>query len=119
DEENPVGRRGGLRVVGDHDDGLPQLVGAAAEQRENLRARSRVEVAGRLVGKEHGRPGDEPPGDRDALLLATGKLRRLVLAALLDSHRAQQLVDPGALRLAAGARKWQEDMLFRRYQASQ
>ena len=50
--EDAVGDRGGARVVGDHDDRLPVGVAAVAEQREDLGARSRVEVAGRLVGED-------------------------------------------------------------------
>ena len=46
-----------------------------AQQREDLRARLRVEVAGRLVGEDDRRPADERAGDRDALALAAGELR--------------------------------------------
>ncbi len=38
-----------------------------------------VEVAGRLVGEDHPRFGDERPGDGDALLLATGQLAGAVV----------------------------------------
>ena len=44
------------------------------------RRRSRVEVAGGLVGEDHARADDERPGDRDALLLAAGEVRREVEA---------------------------------------
>ena len=47
----------------------------------------RVEVAGRLVGEHHRRPRDERAGDRDALLLAAGELRRPVRAALGETDR--------------------------------
>ena len=39
---------------------------------------ARVEVAGRLVGEDEGRPADERPGDRDALALAAGQRARPV-----------------------------------------
>ena len=42
---------------------------------------ARVEVAGRLVGQEDGRVGDERAGDGDALLLAAGELRGVVAFA--------------------------------------
>ena len=41
---------------------------------------ARVEVAGRLVGEQQRRAVDQRPGDRDALLLPAGELRRLVVA---------------------------------------
>ena len=42
-------------VVGDHDHRLAELVDRAAQQRQHLLARVRVEVAGRLVGEHHRR----------------------------------------------------------------
>ena len=45
---------------------------------EDLAARRRVEVAGRLVGEHHARARDERAGDGDALLLAAGELGRAV-----------------------------------------
>src|SRR3712207_8940047 len=40
-----------------------------------------VEVSGRLVGHENRRVRHDRAGDRDALLLATGELRRIVVQA--------------------------------------
>ena len=40
-QQHAVGVRGGHRVVGDHDDGLPVLVDDRAQQRQHVRARSR------------------------------------------------------------------------------
>ena len=54
----------------------------------------RVEVAGRLVGDEHRRIGDDRARDRDALLLAARELPRVVLRAIRQAddlergHRA-------------------------------
>src|SRR3546814_7738458 len=47
EENDAVGPGCGDRVVGDHDDGLPVLVDAAAEQLQHLGARAGVEVSGR------------------------------------------------------------------------
>ena len=46
----------------------------AVEDRHHLLRGGRVEVAGRLVGEDHGRVGDERARDRDPLLLAAGEL---------------------------------------------
>jgi predicted ABC-type transport system involved in lysophospholipase L1 biosynthesis ATPase subunit len=54
--------------VRDHDGRLAVLVDRGAQQLEHARAGGGVEVAGRLVGEEHGRPADQGAGDRDALL---------------------------------------------------
>ena len=45
----------------------------------------RVEVAGRLVGDEDGRVGDDGARDGDALLLAAGELPRVVVHAVVEA----------------------------------
>src|SRR5918993_1164155 len=52
-------------------------------QLHHIGAGLRVEVAGRLVGEDHGRFADQRPGDGDALLLAARELGRAVGAAVL------------------------------------
>ena len=51
------------------------------EDADDLLGRVRVEVAGRLVGEQDGRIGDQGAGDRHALLLAAGELRGVVVLA--------------------------------------
>jgi hypothetical protein len=53
-----------------HDDGLPEVVDAAAQERKHLAARLGVQVAGRLVREDHIGTGQQCPGQRDALLLS-------------------------------------------------
>ena len=74
--EDAVGDRGRARIVGHHHDRLAVVVARAPEQREDLGARARVEVARRLVGEDDRRPRDERARDRDALLLAARELGR-------------------------------------------
>ena len=66
-------------IMGHEDDG--EAVGAVEllEHPEEFLAGARIKVAGRLVGQEHPRMVDQRPGDRHPLLLAAGKLRRLVV----------------------------------------
>jgi hypothetical protein len=61
--------------VRDHDD-RAALVGAGAQQPQDLRARGRVEVPGRLVGEQHRGVVDERACDREALLLPARELVR-------------------------------------------
>src|SRR3989304_5051475 len=65
---------GGLRVMGDHDDGLAMLPVELLQQAEDLLGGLAVEVAGRFVADQEGRVGDDRPGDCPALLLAAGTL---------------------------------------------
>jgi len=52
----------------------------------------RVEVAGRLVGKDQIGIGDEGSGDGDSLLLSTGELPRQVIEARTEPQVRQQLL---------------------------
>ena len=55
----------------------------------------RIEIAGRLVGEQHFGPVGDGAGNRHALLLAAGELRRAVIPALAEAERLEQLL--GAL----------------------
>src|SRR5687767_11192760 len=81
--------RGDVRLVRDHDDGLAELV-ESLQDREDLRARVRVEVPGRLVGEDHRRVVQERARDGDALLLSAGELARAVLHAVGEAHLSQR-----------------------------
>src|SRR5579864_2923353 len=50
---------GGVRVVGYHDDGLVELRAQQFEDGKNLVGRPRIKVAGRLVGDDESRVGDD------------------------------------------------------------
>ena len=50
----------------------------------------RVEVAGRLVGQDERRVGDDAPRDRDPLLLAAGELVREVVGRVSEPDRGQR-----------------------------
>ena len=58
-----------------------------AEQLEDLAARLRVEVAGRLVGEDHRRARDERSRDRDPLLLAARELGGPVVKPVAQPDR--------------------------------
>ena len=74
---------------------MPRLAVERLQEREHLEARPGVEVAGRLVGQEERRVGDQGPGDRDALLLAAGELVGRVVDPVVEADRAR--ARPGAL----------------------
>jgi hypothetical protein len=100
--------------VGDHHDGLAELVDRAPQQPEDLLRGRRVEVAGRLVGEDHGGLGGERARHRDALLLAAGQLGRAVGAAVRERDRLEQPLDAPVAVAAAGERERQPDVLLRR-----
>ena len=101
--------------MGDEDDRLAALVARPPQGVEDLGAGRVVEVAGRLVGEQERRPGDERAGDGDALLLAGRQLVRLValLAGQLDEvdDLADALGQLAARRVLAGDRERQRDVL--------
>ena len=67
-------------VVGDVDEGDPDLALDPLELDLHLLAQLQVERAERLVEQQHARAVDDRAGERDALALAAGELRRLALA---------------------------------------
>ena len=73
----PVGEGGHVGIVGDEQD-RPAAGMQVAQDGHHLGTAGAVEVAGRLVGQEQGRLGDQGAGDGDALLLPAGQLGRLV-----------------------------------------
>ena len=88
--QRAAGELRGLRVVGDHDDGLAVLAVEHLQQPEDLVRGLAVEVAGGLIAHEQLRVGDQRARDRDALLLAAGELPRLVLGAVREPHDLQR-----------------------------
>ena len=101
---------GQAQVVGDQDEG-----GAAAgvefeQQVADVLAGGMVERAGRFVGEQDARAGDEGTCQRHALLLATGQLARVVAGAMGQADLGQHLVHPCAV-LASGQFQRQCDVL--------
>ena len=113
EEEDAVGDRGCVRVVGDHDGGLAVARDGLAQEREDLAAGARVEVAGRLVREHHRRLRDERTRDRDPLLLAARELGGTVREPLGEADRGGQLLEPAGVGLLAGDRERQDDVLLR------
>ena len=114
EKERPVGDGGRLRVVGHHDERLAEGVDRLAQEVEDLLARRRVEVAGRLVGEDDHRLQDERAGDGHALLLASGELRRPVLAPVGRFDLLDDRVVPVLVHLGAAELEREEDVLLRR-----
>src|SRR4051794_5202554 len=85
----------GDRVVGDHDDALPELVHAATEQGEHVGGGAGVEVAGGLVGEDHCWASGQGPGAGHPLLLAAGQLTGTVSEAGAQVDGVDDLVQPG------------------------
>ena len=70
----------------DEYDGLVECVRYRLEKAQNLVARTRVEVAGRFVGKEYCGATDERTGYGDALLFAALKLVGIVFKLIRDGQ---------------------------------
>ena len=103
EEHDPVGVGGGHRIVGDHHDGLSHLADRLAHERQDLGARTGVEVAGRLVGEDDLRPAGQRPGHCHTLLLAAGQLRRSMAEPVAETDGVDHQV--AATRCRACARQ--------------
>ncbi len=58
---------------------LPSSRFETLQHREDFFRRCAIEVAGRFVGDDQRRVGDDCAGNRDALLLSARQLRRIVM----------------------------------------
>ena len=79
--------------MGDVDEGGAHLGLDALELDLHLAPQLEVERAQRLVEEQHARLVDEGPRHGDALLLATGELRRLAPRHGAELHQLQHVVD--------------------------
>ena len=82
-----------LLVVGDEHGRDVDLVVQAAQPGAQLGADVGVERAERLVEQQHARLDGERAGQRHALALAAGELRRVALVVAGEADDAEQLVD--------------------------
>ena len=76
EDESAVAARGDARIVGGDEQREAMFGSQSVEYGDNLGAGMGIQVAGRLVGQYDARMIDERAGDRHALLLAAGQLRR-------------------------------------------
>ena len=110
--DQPVGNVDRAIGVGGHfgvvryDDDRDALGVQPLEHPQDLVARLRIEVAGRLVGQQERGTIDEGPCNRHPLLLAAGHLRRLVVQPGGQPHLLEQrLGQPPGLATRVGARR--------------
>ena len=80
-----------VEVVGGDQRGHARRVDEMQQRIEHVLGGVRVEVAGRLVGKDEARGVGQRAGDGGALLLAAGQLRGTVIDAIGEAEGAEQL----------------------------
>ena len=111
-----VAAAGEVEIVGDEHQGRAAVALEREEQVDDRLAGGLVEIAGRLVGHQDGRVRHDGAGDRDALLLAAGKLRRIMVQPMRRGRPPQ--ARPSARSKAssrAGEFERQGDVLQRRH----
>src|SRR5690606_12983468 len=92
EQEDPVCLLGQLPVVRGQDQRNPGLAAQPEEQRVELLARVRVQVAAWLVRDEYRRLVCKCPGHRDPLLLTAAQLRGAMRRPFRQPHGSEQLV---------------------------
>jgi hypothetical protein len=105
--------RRGEDVVGDHHDRLAHVVDGVAQEAEQLASRARVEVAGRLVGKDDLGVAEQRPGRGHPLLLTARELIGTMAEATGQAGHLHHLVDPAHVGLATGDGKREHDVVER------
>ncbi len=96
---------------GDHHDGLIQRGDRVAQEPQELAAGGRVQVAGGFVGEDQRGSGDQRSSHGDALLLPAGQLGGGMREPVADPQRADQLVAPRGIDLAARELQREQDVL--------
>ena len=71
-------RAGEIQIVRRDDHGQAVLLSKLIDERKERVRGVRVEIRGRLIREQDPRPVAQRTGERDALLLARGELRRAV-----------------------------------------
>ena len=117
--DQPVRVRGRLGIVGDHHDGLAELVDRLAQQLQHLLARPSSRGCRSARRRRHRRLRGERARHRDALLLAARELRGPMRAPVAEADRRDQPLDPLGVGLHAGDRERQHDVLLRRQHRDQ
>ena len=84
------------------------------QQLADARAGGRIEVAGGLVGKQHGGLRDERARDRDALLLAARELPRIVRRCARSARRGPASRSARGARIAAPGELQRQHHVFQR-----
>ena len=97
--------------MGDHHDGLAQLLGGPPHEGQDLGGGRGVQVAGGLVGEDDLGPAGQGPGHRHTLLLATGELGRPVLEPVRQADGADDPVEPALVGLPTRQHQRQRDVL--------
>src|SRR6476660_4738461 len=91
-----------IHVMRDQDHGAARPV-EAGQQCQHLGTGSGIQVARRLVREDQGWLGDQRPGDRHALLLATGELGRIVRQPITQAQPLELNARPSKAIAAADA----------------
>ena len=90
------------------------LAAGVCEQVHHLLLIGRVDAGGRLVGQDHFRTVGQGPGYGHPLLLTHRELSRLVMEAVAQADRLEELSPPGPVGPAGGERHRHEHVLERR-----
>src|SRR5690606_18096697 len=89
--DRPVRARGEFQIMRHQYQGGAGFAVQLLHQRNDPLSRSRIQVAGGLIGEQNSRRVNEGTGQRHPLLLPPGELRRVVPASLGQADPAQHL----------------------------
>ena len=105
--------------MGNHQDGLPHRLVKAPQQRHHLPGVGRIEVAGRLVGEQQRRAGDQRPADAGPLLLSARELVGIGVELVRELEGFGQLFQLPRRGASAVEQQRQRDVLPHREQRHQ
>src|SRR5699024_6954404 len=89
---DPVCHLGNLLIVGDHDDGLGELLPGYFQQAQNVLGGTAVQISRGLIAQKNGRFRRQRPRNGRPLLLAAGQLPWKISLLFPDPQRVQDLL---------------------------
>ena len=84
----------GLRVMGDHDDGLVIFTVKQPQKIQNFIRRCPVKIPRGFITHQQTRVGNNGPGNGHPLFLPSGEFRRLVVLPVRQAHYGQGRLRP-------------------------
>ena len=91
-----------IGIVRDQDQRHASIASHLQQQVEHMTPIRAVQIAGRLIGEDQRRIVGQRPSDRNALLLASRQLRRIVMPAIVQADFVEQRLGPLGGVAAAG-----------------
>src|SRR5699024_3392712 len=110
--DNPISKAGNIVVVGYHYNGLMKFGAGTFDKAEHVSAGLAVKVAGRFIGKNNRRFGNQGACNRYSLLLTARKIIRHIFQFVIQSEHFYNIIHKTLIYRIAVQFHWQYDIFI-------